>query len=85
MHRIIGILIQHGVGGNKSGCGTFTVSILDSKANGLDDIFDAGTGSAVTGGAFQALLVTLDRRLVVSQGILQKITSKHRWHMSYRV
>ena len=41
----------------------------EGGAHSRDGVLPAGTGSAVAGGVFQALLMTLDGRLMVSHGI----------------
>ena len=70
MHgALAGGLGQHGSGNSQSAAGLFLIVAGDGGAHSLDGVLHAGTGSAVAGGVFQALLMTLDGRLMVSHGI----------------
>ena len=59
MHGFPGIFAEYGRSGHQSGRGGCMVVVLHGSANGFHDVFDAGTGSPVTGGALLALSVAL--------------------------
>jgi len=62
-----GSFVQDDSGSQESGLGHILILGLDGQTDGLDHILDAGLDGAITVATFQALTVSLDSGLVISQ------------------